>query len=459
MAQNTPEQVLIESGFYPRNEKDTFAKRKSICSDKDSSLTLTESIHTRESSVQSNGFHSEHPSGNILDLDHELQCREENTSLTEEQEDEQTDHNRVNTNMSINTEEGLHILNEFIKEEMEESGEVEDQVFDDSISDKENTTDDQSNEDGSHTTSAHSSSELNSTATTTEDLDEDDLESLDLDIESDLESGSPMKRNNRAKIGKVEAGFFIYSLKTGRVKVNRTCKPLKENVFKISGSGPIPRSFVSTRGTVLNQRRTRPPVGEREITKEEKRVSFYTEVSLQLRREFQHMARNHLVTCARFAMTSIMAILIGIMFLDVGRVPIVGKSNHIDCVKTFVILNKDLTAPYCFCIGPKIGLFESQLNFQSHFGALLLTLLLPMFGTALPTLLAFPDERPVFLREYSTNHYGVVSYFISRLFMEGFITFLQIFSMVSYQKSSLPYTTPRFDKSILTFFFSILGRF
>ena len=53
-------------------------------------------------------------------------------------------------------------------------------------------------------------------------------------------------------------------------------------------------------------------------------------------------------------------------------------------------------------------------------------LMMSMFGTAMPTLLSFPEERPVFLREYSTNHYGVVSYFMSRLAMEALVTFLQI---------------------------------
>jgi hypothetical protein len=52
--------------------------------------------------------------------------------------------------------------------------------------------------------------------------------------------------------------------------------------------------------------------------------------------------------------------------------------------------------------------------------------LLGMFGTAQPALLAFPAERPVFLREYSTNHYSVISYFLSRLVMEAFVTFLQV---------------------------------
>jgi hypothetical protein len=60
-----------------------------------------------------------------------------------------------------------------------------------------------------------------------------------------------------------------------------------------------------------------------------------------------------------------------------------------------------------------------------------MVLLMGMFGTAQPALLGFPAERPVFLREYSTNHYSVVSYFASRLTMEAFLTGLQVLVAVS----------------------------
>jgi ABC-type multidrug transport system permease subunit len=53
-----------------------------------------------------------------------------------------------------------------------------------------------------------------------------------------------------------------------------------------------------------------------------------------------------------------------------------------------------------------------------------------MFGTAQPALLSFPEERPVFLREYSTNHYGVIPYFMSRLTVEVVVTGAQIFLQV-----------------------------
>jgi ABC-type multidrug transport system permease subunit len=57
-----------------------------------------------------------------------------------------------------------------------------------------------------------------------------------------------------------------------------------------------------------------------------------------------------------------------------------------------------------------------------------------MFGTALPSLIVFPQERPVFLREFSTNHYTTVAYFMSRLVVEGSLTAIQMFllALVSY---------------------------
>lgn len=63
-----------------------------------------------------------------------------------------------------------------------------------------------------------------------------------------------------------------------------------------------------------------------------------------------------------------------------------------------------------------------------------MVLMIAMFGSALPTLLVFPEERPVFVREFSTNHYSVFSYFLSRLGMEAFLSAAQmlVVSMVSY---------------------------
>ena len=123
--------------------------------------------------------------------------------------------------------------------------------------------------------------------------------------------------------------------------------------------------------------------------KEWKHVSFLTEVKLLFVREFANTIRNKLVR-ARFALTTFISLLVGCIFFGVGS--------------------------------------DSDIN--SHFGAMVMMLMISMFSTALPTLVGFSDERPVFLREYSTNHYSVVSYFMSKLFMEALITFLQILEIL-----------------------------
>lgn len=117
---------------------------------------------------------------------------------------------------------------------------------------------------------------------------------------------------------------------------------------------------------------------------------FWTQTSLLFYREVVNITRDLTAIIARFSLTIFMGILVGIIFFNVG------KTN------------------------PTQGL-----NLQSHFGALLMAIMLSMFGNAQPALLAFPQERPVFLREYSTNHYSAVAYFISRFTVEAVITAFQ----------------------------------
>jgi ABC-type multidrug transport system ATPase subunit len=61
----------------------------------------------------------------------------------------------------------------------------------------------------------------------------------------------------------------------------------------------------------------------------------------------------------------------------------------------------------------------------AHFGALTFCTIGAMFGTAQATLLEFPDEKPLFLREYSTGTYGTFSYGISKIIAELPLAFMQ----------------------------------
>ena len=46
-------------------------------------------------------------------------------------------------------------------------------------------------------------------------------------------------------------------------------------------------------------------------------------------------------------------------------------------------------------------------------------------AAAQPALFAIPYQRPVFLREYSTNHYSVTAYFMSSFTIEAILTAIQ----------------------------------
>eukprot|EP00523_Entomoneis_sp_CCMP467_P003908 CAMPEP_0168742096 /NCGR_PEP_ID=MMETSP0724-20121128/12860_1 /TAXON_ID=265536 /ORGANISM="Amphiprora sp., Strain CCMP467" /LENGTH=679 /DNA_ID=CAMNT_0008789635 /DNA_START=46 /DNA_END=2085 /DNA_ORIENTATION=+ len=70
--------------------------------------------------------------------------------------------------------------------------------------------------------------------------------------------------------------------------------------------------------------------------------------------------------------------------------------------------------------------YSEYVNVQSTFGALLILLMVNVFSTVLPSLTAFPEDRPVFLREYSTRHYSVLAYFASKLMVELGISALQV---------------------------------
>lgn len=137
---------------------------------------------------------------------------------------------------------------------------------------------------------------------------------------------------------------------------------------------------------------------------------FFTEAKLLFAREITHNTRNKKAVGARFAFTTFLALLVGCIFFQVGSA----------------------------------GGYDDPSRMNSHFGAMVMILMMAMFGTAMPTLLSFPEERPVFLREYSTNHYSVLAYFMSRLAMEALITFLQILLLLLIAYNMVNLTSPFF---------------
>lgn len=117
---------------------------------------------------------------------------------------------------------------------------------------------------------------------------------------------------------------------------------------------------------------------------------FAVQTATLFQREKRNLFRDVPSLAARFGISIFLNLLFGVIFYGVGRSD-----------------NDDFT------------------NVQSHFGSLVMVLLSSMFGTAQPALFAIPADRPVFLREYSTNHYNVVAYFMSKFSIEAALVFAQ----------------------------------
>ena len=92
---------------------------------------------------------------------------------------------------------------------------------------------------------------------------------------------------------------------------------------------------------------------------------------------------------------------------------------------------------------------SSRGHVQSRLGALVMVAMCTMFGAATPFAVAFPEERPRFLREFSSKHYGVTAYFLSKLFFEILTTGVQNFVLVF-----ITFFTIGFQASFWNFYFA-----
>ncbi|KAL3821921.1 hypothetical protein ACHAXA_008961 [Cyclostephanos tholiformis] len=84
------------------------------------------------------------------------------------------------------------------------------------------------------------------------------------------------------------------------------------------------------------------------------------------------------------------------------------------------------------CIFLSVGRsdYEYYPEVMASFGAQSNILIGTMFGVAQSSLMEFPKDRPVFLREYSTDHYSVLPYFLSKFSLECITALIQVLSQM-----------------------------
>eukprot|EP00941_MAST-03F_sp_MAST-3F-sp1_P002942 g2942.t1 len=154
------------------------------------------------------------------------------------------------------------------------------------------------------------------------------------------------------------------------------------------------------------------------------RVGFFTEIRWLAYREMKTLQRDKIAMIAQIGTTLFLYTIISNIFYKAAAYEELGEKNIVGQGDNSIVLAEVLKFT------------------NSHFGIATFLVTSAMFGLAQPTLLSFPQERPIFLREYASGVYGATSYFLSKLmvevpktFMVCGIIFLVCYWLVGFQSS------------------------
>eukprot|EP00602_Paraphysomonas_sp_CaronLab_P009194 CAMPEP_0185032880 /NCGR_PEP_ID=MMETSP1103-20130426/21378_1 /TAXON_ID=36769 /ORGANISM="Paraphysomonas bandaiensis, Strain Caron Lab Isolate" /LENGTH=637 /DNA_ID=CAMNT_0027568947 /DNA_START=61 /DNA_END=1974 /DNA_ORIENTATION=- len=113
------------------------------------------------------------------------------------------------------------------------------------------------------------------------------------------------------------------------------------------------------------------------------RADYLTQLMWLMLREGRNTFRNVPALIGRFGVTIVLSIIVGLIFYKAG-----GEDDSVED------------------------------NFSAHAGLMTFAMIDGMFMQAQPALLEFPNERPMFLREYSTGTYSAAVYCLGKVCLE-----------------------------------------
>jgi hypothetical protein len=155
-------------------------------------------------------------------------------------------------------------------------------------------------------------------------------------------------------------------------------------------------------------------------------VSFMTQQSMLLQREINSMIRNPAPMIANVCITAVLALIFGIIFFGVGRED---RTNFLVSWFCRISVGSSTQRPNNSSIITWILFIYLQVV-QAQLGAVVNVLMSVMMGQSQTALLTFSSDRPVFLREYATNHYTILPYFLSKLVAEVISSFAAVVVLV-----------------------------
>ncbi|CAJ1409880.1 unnamed protein product [Effrenium voratum] len=151
------------------------------------------------------------------------------------------------------------------------------------------------------------------------------------------------------------------------------------------------------------------------------RKSFALQVWCLTQREWRNLRRDSASLKLRFVLTGFLTILFSLVFCNVGEHPVLAQLrrggpwqallSHPRLRRLQRLVNTQQV--------PLLQQLQQEIEYHYKVG------FTAMFSASQPTILSFPLERPVFLREYSSNMYGTLAYFLSKMLVEAPLGALQ----------------------------------
>mmetsp|Transcript_16906 Transcript_16906/g.39352 ORF Transcript_16906/g.39352 Transcript_16906/m.39352 type:complete len:697 (+) Transcript_16906:80-2170(+) len=157
------------------------------------------------------------------------------------------------------------------------------------------------------------------------------------------------------------------------------------------------------------------------------RKSFCLQLRCLVQREWRNLWRDSSSLQMRFVLTAALALLFSLVFIGIGEHTVLEDLRRITGASQFTrhTLEKGRFWRKVLHLGARalkpevLSLWQQlQTELEYHYKAVVQVAFVAMFSSSQPTILSFPLERPVFLREYSANMYGTVAYFVAKLLVE-----------------------------------------
>jgi len=152
------------------------------------------------------------------------------------------------------------------------------------------------------------------------------------------------------------------------------------------------------------------------------RKPFRLQLWCLTQREWRNLWRDSASLKLRFFLTVFLAVLFSLVFMGIGEHPVlarvrrrIGPWNR-PFFQRWKVARRLCIRTFC----PEVNVLWQQLQreLEYHYKAVVQVGFVAMFSASQPTILSFPLERPVFLREYSANMYSIAAYFLSKLLVE-----------------------------------------